>query len=164
MFILLRYLLLYSGYIKVSIATAEVRKILSVTNKKVSMRKKGETKCVSVEGVTDHPDGAAIRELMTLIGDKWSILLIVTLSKRPKLRARFSDLEKSIPAISQRMLSTTLKQLERDGFITREVFPEVPPRVEYELTKLGLSLFIPMQGIIDWVTQNWSQVKKARAK
>jgi DNA-binding HxlR family transcriptional regulator len=130
----------------------------------VKSKKKGETKCVSVEGVTDHPDGAAIRELMTLIGDKWSILLIVTLSKKPKRRARFSDLEKSIPAISERMLSLTLKQLEKDGFIKREVFPEVPPRVEYELTKLGMSLFEPMQGIIDWVTKNWNEVKKARVK
>ncbi len=128
------------------------------------MNKKGETKCVSVEGVTDHPDGVAIRELMTLIGDKWSILLIVTLSKRPKLKARFSELRKSIPAISERMLSISLKQLEQDGFVTKEVFPEVPPRVEYELTKLGLSLFVPMQGIVDWVTANWSEVKKARLK
>lgn len=128
------------------------------------MAKKGKAKCVNVEGVTNHPDGVAIRELMTLIGDKWSILLVVTLSQRPKRRARFSDLEKAVPAISQRMLSITLKQLERDGFIVREVFPEVPPRVEYELTKLGLSLFVPMQGIIDWVSQNWNEVKKARAK
>lgn len=128
------------------------------------LKKKGEKKCVSVEGVTDHPDGVAIRELMTLIGDKWSILLIVTLSKRPNLRARFSELKKSVPAISERMLSITLKQLEQDGFITKEIFPEVPPRVEYELTKLGLSLFVPMQGIIDWVTKNWGEVKKSRLK
>lgn len=130
------------------------------------MKKKGKgtEKCVDVEGVTNHPDGVAIRELMTLIGDKWSILLVVTLSKRPKYRARFSDLEKSVPAISQRMLSITLKQLEQDGFVTREVFPEIPPRVEYELTKLGLSLFIPLQGIVEWVSQNWSEVRKARAK
>lgn len=128
------------------------------------MKKKGETKCITVEGVTDHPDGAAIRELMTLIGDKWSILLIVTLSKKPKYTARFSELRKNIPAISERMLSITLKQLERDGFVTKEVFAEVPLKVEYQLTKLGLSLFIPLQGIVDWVSVNWNEVKKSRAK
>lgn len=128
------------------------------------MVKKAKSKCVNVEGITNHPDGAAIRELMTLIGDKWSIFLIVALSKKPNKRARFSELEKMVPVISQRMLSITLKQLEQDGFVTREVFPEIPPRVEYELTELGLSLFEPMQGIVDWVSNNWNEVKKARAK
>lgn len=109
-------------------------------------------------------DGAAVRELMTKIGDKWSIFLIVSLSKVPGQRARFSELEKIIPGVSQRMLSLTLKHLERDGMITREVFPEVPPRVEYELTGLGRSLFVPMQALIDWVGNNWSSVKAARSK
>lgn len=109
-------------------------------------------------------DGAAVRELMTRIGDKWSIFLIVSLSKMPKQRARFSELEKTIPGVSQRMLSHTLKHLERDGMVTREVFPEVPPRVEYELTALGRSLFVPMQSLIDWVGTNWTAVKSARAK
>lgn len=109
-------------------------------------------------------DGEAVRELMTKIGDKWSIFLIVSLSKMPNQRARFSELERIIPGISQRMLSLTLKHLERDGMITREVFPEVPPRVEYELTDLGRSIFIPMQALIDWVGNNWSVIKKSREK
>jgi DNA-binding HxlR family transcriptional regulator len=78
-------------------------------------------------------------------------------------RARFSELERAVPGISQRMLSTTLKNLERDGLATREVFPEVPPRVEYELTKLGKSLLRPTQGLVDWVKENWEDVRKAQS-
>ena len=60
------------------------------------------------------------------------------------------------------MLTMTLRHLERDGLVTRELFPEVPPRVEYELTPLGQSLLQPMQGLVDWVTTNWEEVKEAR--
>ena len=109
-------------------------------------------------------DGAAVRELMTKIGDKWSIFLIVSLSRMPKQRARFSELERIIPGVSQRMLSHTLKNLERDGMVIRELFPEVPPRVEYELTNLGRGILIPMQALIDWVGNNWPAVKAARSK
>ncbi len=106
----------------------------------------------------------AVRELMTRIGDKWSVFLIVVLSKAPNKRARFSDLEKTIPGISPRMLAVTLKNLERDGLVLRELFPEIPPRVEYELTKLGESLLIPMQGLVDWVGNHWDDVEMAREK
>lgn len=109
-------------------------------------------------------DAPAVRELMTRIGDKWSVFLIVSLAKAPGQRARFSELEKKIPGISQRMLSLTLKNLERDGMIIRELFPEVPPRVEYELTELGASLLTPMQGLINWVGHHWNDVKKARKR
>ncbi len=101
---------------------------------------------------------------MTRIGDKWSVFLIVVLSKAPNKRARFSDLEKTIPGISPRMLAVTLKNLERDGLVLRELFPEIPPRVEYELTKLGESLLIPMQGLVDWVGNHWDDVEMAREK
>ncbi len=104
-----------------------------------------------------------VRELMTTIGDKWSILLIVCLVKKtPGYRARFSELGREIPDISQKMLSATLKKLEHDGFVIREVFPEIPPRVEYELTPLGLRLFTLAQGIVSWVSDNWSEVLQAR--
>ncbi|MDD5229309.1 MAG: helix-turn-helix domain-containing protein [Methylococcales bacterium] len=106
----------------------------------------------------------AVRELMTRIGDKWSVFLIVVLSKATNRRARFSDLEKTIPGISPRMLTVTLKNLERDGLVLRELFPEIPPRVEYELTKLGESLLIPMQGLVDWVGNHWDDVEMAREK
>ncbi|HWX77712.1 MAG TPA: helix-turn-helix domain-containing protein, partial [Candidatus Acidoferrales bacterium] len=90
-------------------------------------------------------EGVAMREFLTKVGDKWTILIVVSLSQMRGCRARFSELEKMISAISQRMLTLTLRNLERDGLITRELFPEVPPRVEYELTGLGKSLLAPTQ-------------------
>ena len=105
-----------------------------------------------------------MREFLTKVGDKWTILIVVSLSQVPGCRARFSELEKVIPAISQRMLALTLRHLERDGLITRELFPEVPPRVEYELTGLGKSLLAPTQALLDWVGNNWPDIKKARSK
>ena len=103
-----------------------------------------------------------IREFLAQVGDKWSILIIVTLARSPKHRARFSELQKIVDGISQRMLTTTLRSLERDGFLLREVFPEVPPRVEYELTDLGLSLLEPMQHMVHWIGDNWNAIEKAR--
>lgn len=120
---------------------------------------------LTIHEVCGHvSDGAAVRELMARIGDKWTVLLIVTLAKSENSRARFSELEKKIPGISQRMLSATLKNLEQDGMVLREVFPEVPPRVEYELTPLGKSLFEPLDAIIEWVGKNWAEVRKARGR
>jgi|ERR1700674_22557 DNA-binding HxlR family transcriptional regulator len=109
-------------------------------------------------------DPAAVRELLTKIGDKWSIYLILSLARLPQCRARFSEIERAIPGISQRMLTMTLRNLERDGLVTRELFAEVPLRVEYELTPLGRSLLPPMQGLMDWVATNWEQVKEAQCK
>jgi DNA-binding HxlR family transcriptional regulator len=114
--------------------------------------------------VCGHEDPAAVRELLTKIGDKWTIFLILVLAKVHRNRARFSELEKSIPGISQRMLTLTLRNLERDGLVTRELFPEVPPRVEYELTDLGMSLLRPMEALTNWVSTNWEQVKKAQSR
>ena len=114
--------------------------------------------------VCGHKDPGAVREVLTKVGDKWSIFLILSLAKLLGNRARFSELERSIPGISQRMLTMTLRNLERDGLVTRELFPEVPPRVEYELTALGQSLLQPMQGLVDWVATNWERVKTARGR
>ena len=109
-------------------------------------------------------EGVAVREFLTKVGDKWTILTVVSLSQARGCRARFSELEKVIPAISQRMLTLTLRNLERDGLIKRELFPEVPPRVEYELTELGKSLLAPTQALLDWVESKWPDIKKARGK
>jgi DNA-binding HxlR family transcriptional regulator len=79
-------------------------------------------------------------------------------------RARFSELERAVPGISQRMLSVTLKSLERDGLVTREVFAQVPPRVEYEITDLGLSLLTPTQGLVDWAKAHWETVRAAQGR
>ncbi|MGO9995372.1 MAG: winged helix-turn-helix transcriptional regulator [Steroidobacteraceae bacterium] len=106
-------------------------------------------------------DPMAVRELLTKIGDKWTIFLVLSLELLGG-RARFSELERAVPGISQRMLSSTLKKLERDGLVIRELFPEVPPRVEYEITDLGKSLLRPTQGLVDWAKANWEQVREAQ--
>jgi DNA-binding HxlR family transcriptional regulator len=128
------------------------------------MKNAGKNKHLDPAAVCGHKDPAAVRELLTKIGDKWSIFLILSLAKLLGGRARFSELERTIPGISQRMLTLTLRNLERDGLITREVFPEVPPRVEYEITSLGRSLLGPMQDLVGWVATNWERVKKARSR
>ncbi len=104
-----------------------------------------------------------IREMLTRLGDKWSILIIYTLSQAPAQRLRFSALLKGIQGISQRMLTTTLRNLERDGAVKRHFYPEVPPRVEYELTPLGKSLLNPVQALMVWVEANWGEISAARA-
>lgn len=104
-----------------------------------------------------------LRELLSRLGDKWSVLLILTLARMPEERARFSELKRSMPDISQRMLTATLRNLERDGLISREMFAEVPPRVEYQLTDLGLSILNPMREIVTWIEGNWSTIKSSRA-
>lgn len=108
-------------------------------------------------------DPLAVRELLTKVGDKWTIFVVLSLDLLGG-RARFSELERAVPGISQRMLSSTLKNLERDGLVTRELFPEVPPRVEYEMTDLGKSLLRPTQGLVDWAKANWEQVRDAQRK
>src|SRR5580658_4916138 len=128
------------------------------------MKKRSSKKTLDPALVCGHEDPAAVRELLTKVGDKWSIFLILSLAQLPKGRARFSELERTIPGISQRMLTLTLRNLERDGLVSRQVFPEVPPRVEYEITSLGRSLLRPMQSLVDWVATNWEQVKKARSR
>jgi DNA-binding HxlR family transcriptional regulator len=104
-----------------------------------------------------------IREMLTRLGDKWSILIIYTLSQAPDQRLRFSALLRGIQGISQRMLTTTLRNLERDGAVKRHFYPEVPPRVEYELTPLGKSLLNPVQALMVWVEANWGEISAARA-
>jgi DNA-binding HxlR family transcriptional regulator len=105
----------------------------------------------------------AVRELLTKIGDKWTIFLVLSLNLLGGW-ARFSELERAVPGISQRMLSATLKNLERDGPVIRELFPEVPPRVEYQITQLGKSLLRPTQGLVDWAKENWKRVRDAQRK
>lgn len=103
-----------------------------------------------------------LRELLSRLGDKWSVLLILTLARMPKERARFSELKRSLPDISQRMLTATLRNLERDGLISREMFAEVPPRVEYQLTDLGISILNPMRDIVNWIEGNWTTIITSR--
>jgi DNA-binding HxlR family transcriptional regulator len=112
--------------------------------------------------LTAHHD-CEFREMLDHVGDKWSLLVIVMLEQRPTQRARFSELKRSIPGISQRMLTATLRSLERDGLLTRDVYAEVPPRVEYELTPLGREFMQPVRGLVSWLQGHWASIKSARA-
>jgi DNA-binding HxlR family transcriptional regulator len=102
------------------------------------------------------------RSFLDRVADKWSLLLIHVLATSPKQRSRFSDLKRNIPGISQRMLTMTLRNLERDGLLTRHIYAEVPPRVEYQLTHLGKNVMVPIGGLIDWIRDNWKLIEKAR--
>lgn len=102
-----------------------------------------------------------VRDVLSQIGGKWSTLLLSALSERPY---RFSELRRAINDISQRMLTQTLRDLERDGFISRTVFPTKPPSVEYALTPLGRSLLLPLRELIDWAEGNHEAVRAARSR
>ena len=104
------------------------------------------------------------RELLDRVADKWSVLLIIYLADAPQKKCRFSELLRSIEGISQRMLTTTLRHLERDGFVNRYFYAEIPPRVEYELTELGLSVLTILQPLKKWVSDNWLHIYEARAR
>lgn len=96
-----------------------------------------------------------VRQALDRIGDKWTTLIIGMLENGPK---RFSELQRGIGGISQKMLTQTLRSLERDGLVKRTLYPEVPPRVEYELTPLGETLCEPIAAIIQWTEAHIEQV------
>ncbi|MCU1688314.1 MAG: transcriptional regulator, HxlR family [Jatrophihabitantaceae bacterium] len=95
--------------------------------------------------------GRAIRGILDRIGDKWTLLVVATLRGE---RQRFTELQQHIPGISQRMLTLTLRHLERDGLVGRTVFAEVPPRVEYELTPMGRTLIEPAVTLAEWAVEH----------
>lgn len=104
-------------------------------------------------------EGRAIRDLLDRIGDKWSLLTIGTLSAG---KLRFGELQRHIPGISQRMLTLTLRQLERDGLLTRTAHAEIPPRVEYELTETGRTLIEPATALAAWAITHQPAITAAR--
>jgi DNA-binding HxlR family transcriptional regulator len=103
----------------------------------------------------------AVSEILARVGDKWTVLVVSELGGGPR---RFNELRRSLGSISQRMLTLTLRSLERDGFVTRTVFPTVPPRVDYELTGLGRSLLVPVSGLGLWARQNREAIQQARRR
>jgi DNA-binding HxlR family transcriptional regulator len=113
--------------------------------------------------IPHHLDGdcRGVASVLSRIGDKWSVLVIVQLADG---RRRFNELKRLVGGISQRMLTLTLRGLERDGHVTRTIFPTIPPRVDYELTELGQGLIKPMQALGEWALAHLSQIEKARAK
>src|SRR5688572_10814713 len=98
-------------------------------------------------------------EILMRIGDKWSVLIVMMLSGGPQ---RFSQLKRRVEGISQRMLTLTLRGLERDGLVTRTVTPTVPPRVDYALTTLGRTLLRPVRALADWAERNRETIQMAR--
>jgi len=101
-----------------------------------------------------------VNDIISLVGDKWSVLIIVLLGSG---KQRFSDIKRRVDGISQKMLTVTLRGLERDGYVTRTVYPTIPPRVEYELTDLGRDLLVPIRALGQWALANHDRVKRNRA-
>jgi DNA-binding HxlR family transcriptional regulator len=106
-------------------------------------------------------DCRAISQVLSRVGDKWTVLVVESLGSGPK---RFNELRRGLGSISQRMLTLTLRALERDGLVTRTVYPTIPPRVDYELTKLGRSLLVPVNGLSAWARANRPAMDAARQK
>ena len=102
-----------------------------------------------------------VTDILSRVGDKWSVMIVMLLGPGPR---RFSEIKRAINGISQRMLTLTLRGLERDGLVTRTVFPTIPPRVDYELTELGQSLRRPIDALGEWAFANRDEVDAARAR
>jgi len=109
----------------------------------------------------DVREGCEVRQILDRIADKWSLLVIALLDKRTM---RFAELLRSIAGVSKRMLTTTLRQLERDGLVARTVYPTVPPKVEYSLTPLGASLHDTVQALVTWTESHQAQIADARQR
>jgi DNA-binding HxlR family transcriptional regulator len=106
-------------------------------------------------------DCRAVSEVLDRVGDKWTVLVVVELGQGTK---RFNEIRRALGSISQRMLTLTLRALERDGLVVRTVYPTIPPRVEYELTKLGRSLLEPVSGLGLWARRNRPVIEEARRR
>lgn len=102
-----------------------------------------------------------VREILDLVGDKWSLYIIATLKDGP---IRFNELRRQIDGISQRMLTITLRGLERDGLVKRTLFPTIPPRVDYELTDVGRTLLAPVMALVAWANTNQENIQNARVR
>ena len=111
--------------------------------------------------VGEDVDGCPVRDILDKVGDKWSMLIVMTLSAGP---LRFNELKRRVPDISQKMLTQTLRELQRDGMVGRQVFPTVPPAVEYRLTAMGQSVIVPFGALVSWANQNHEQIYASRAE
>ncbi|MFG1694432.1 winged helix-turn-helix transcriptional regulator [Nonomuraea sp. NPDC049309] len=102
-----------------------------------------------------------VRDVLNRVGDKWTLAVVNELGAGPR---RFNEVRRGVPGISQRMLTRTLRVLERDGLVVRSIYAEVPPRVEYELTPLGRTLLERVSGLIDWAVEHHEDVESARGR
>ncbi len=103
---------------------------------------------------------AVVDQVVALLGEKWTLLVLGALTQEQTLR--YNELQRAVRGISQRMLTLTLKKLEENGLVKRTVFPTVPPRVDYELTSLGLTLINPIQALLDWTIENQAAMAETR--
>lgn len=103
-----------------------------------------------------------VRNVLDRFGDKWSVLILLVLGEVDNMR--FNKIHKTISDISQKMLTVTLRSLEADGLVKRTIFPEIPPRVEYEITERGKSLLIHIQGLTNWAVENMDDISESRVK
>src|SRR5215213_1861919 len=124
-------------------------------------RRKQEGTSMLLSNLHVPEDCRAVSDVLSRVGDKWTILVVSELGNGPK---RFNEIRRALGSISQRMLTLTLRGLERDGLVTRTVFPTIPPRVDYELTRLGGSLLEPVSGIGLWARQNRERIQEARRR
>jgi DNA-binding HxlR family transcriptional regulator len=108
----------------------------------------------------DRPDGCPMRDVLDRLGDKWSVLIILTLLERPR---RFGELRRAIPDISQRVLTLALRNLQRDGLLYRKVVSASPPAVEYGLTALGKTLHDPIDALLTWANRHHQTIREQRA-
>jgi DNA-binding HxlR family transcriptional regulator len=115
----------------------------------------------NIQGTGCDTDARLVREVLDTVGDKWSTYVIAILDRGTM---RFTELRRAIDGISQRMLTVTLRNLERDGLVERRVFPVVPPRVEYRLTPLGLSLLDVVGGLMRWSSGHTAEIDAARTR
>ena len=106
-------------------------------------------------------DCRAVSSILARVGDKWSVLIVMLLGDGSK---RFSEIKRMVGGISQRMLTLTLRGLERDGLVTRTIFPTIPPRVDYALTALGRSLWPPVEALGMWARANQGEIEAARRR
>jgi len=116
---------------------------------------------MSLKDTAEAANCTAMSDVLNRIGDKWSVMVVGILSRHGTIR--FNELKRSINGVSQRMLTLTLRNLERDGLVTRTIYPEVPPRVEYSLTRLGQTLTGPINALWDWSAEHHGAIIEARA-
>jgi DNA-binding HxlR family transcriptional regulator len=114
---------------------------------------------ITPPGVVQIPEGGAVREVLDRIGDKWSLLIIGTLRHGPM---RFGEIQTTVAGISQRMLTLTLNRLVNDSLVTRTAFPEIPPRVEYDLTELGRTLLPLVISLAEWAMAHHEEITASR--
>lgn len=125
------------------------------------MRQPVGERVILVNGIALSVDECPVRDVMANVAGKWNSLLLLMLDGGPK---RFSALRRDVPDISQRMLTQSLRDLQRDGYVARTVFPTQPPSVEYELTELGRSFLAVMKRIVDWSVEHHDAIRAARGR